>query len=202
MDSQSLEQAKEYAVRRMENELSPGLFYHSLAHTRDDVVPAVEMLARMEGIEGDSLIMLLTAAWFHDLGFIEQRLSHEAISARMATEALPGFGYSQEQIRIIKDIILATILPQSPSTILERIMSDGDLDLLGRDDFFVLNQRLRRELAFFGQESSDIAWYSGQLKFVAGHTYFTASARALRDAGQRRSVAILRQTLGELSPGK
>ena len=202
MDSQSLEQAKEYAVRRMENELSPGLFYHSLAHTRDDVVPAVERLARMEGIKGKALILLLTAAWFHDLGFIEQRLSHEAISAHMATEALPGFGYSREQIRIIRDIILATILPQSPSTILERIMSDGDLDLLGRDDFFVLNQRLRRELAFFGQEFSDIEWYSGQLKFVAGHTYFTAAARTLRDAGQCQSVALLRRTLGELGPGK
>lgn len=202
MDSQSLEQAKEYVLRRMEHELSPGFFYHSLVHTRDDVVPAVETLARMEGVTGKSLVLLLTAAWFHDLGFVEQRLSHETISARMAAEILPDFGYSRAHIRIIRSIILATTLPQLPLTLLEEIMADGDLDLLGRDDFYTLNGNLRRELAFFGKEFSDREWYSGQHKFVAEHTYFTASARALRDAGKRKNVALLESALDESDPGK
>ena len=52
------------------------------------------------------------------------------------------------------------------------------------------NGNLRRELAFFGQEFTDIQWFSEQSKFVEVHTYFTASARALRNAGQAKNVAI------------
>ena len=54
---------------------------------------------------------------------------------------------------------------------------------------------LRRELALFGQEFSDLDWYSRQLQFLESHTYFTASARALRDAGQLRNIHVLEKML-------
>jgi uncharacterized protein len=198
MGSQRIEQAKQYALHRLEQELSPGLFYHSLLHTTEDVVPATEKFAKGEGIDGDALDLLLTAAWFHDLGFIEVRVGHETVGARLASEVLPDFGYTDAQIEVIKGIIMATVVPQAPQTLLEEIMADADLDVLGRDDFWPRNMNLRRELAFFGKEFTDVEWYSGQLRFVESHTYFTVTARVLRDAGQLKSVAILQQALGEL----
>ena len=198
MDKYNFEQAKQYALQRLQKELSPGLYYHGLIHTIDDVVPATEKFAEGEGVNGESLNLLLTAAWFHDLGFIEVRVGHEVVGARIASEVLPGFGYSEEQIQIVKGIIMATVVPQSPLTILERIMADADLDVLGRDDFMLRNSNLRREQAFFGQEFTDPQWFSGQLKFVESHIYFTASARALRDAGQVKNVADLRKKLEEI----
>ena len=93
---------------------------------------------------------------------------------------------------------MATVVPQGPVTILEQILADADLDVLGRDDFMLRNGNLRRELAFFGQEFTDAQWFSGQLKFVGTHTYFTASARALRDAGQVKNVADLKKKLAEI----
>ena len=179
-----------------------GLYYHGLIHTTDDVVPAAEKFAEGEGVTGESLDLLLTAAWFHDLGFIEVRAGHEVIGARIASEVLPGFGYTEEQIQIIKGIIMATVVPQSPLTILEQIMADADLDVLGRDDFMLRNGNLRREFAFFGQEFTDTQWFSGQLKFVKTHTYFTASARALRDAGQVKNVAIMKKKLDGIKQWK
>ncbi len=202
MDTHNFEQAKQYALQRLEKELSPGLYYHGMIHTTDDVVPATEKFAEGEGIKGESLDLLLTAAWFHDLGFIEVRTSHEAIGARIASEVLPLFGYTEEQIQIVNGIIMATVVPQAPQTILEQIMADADLDVLGREDFMLRNGNLRRELAFFGQEFTDTQWFSGQLKFVETHTYFTASARALRDAGQAKNVAGMKQRLEEISRGK
>lgn len=198
MNTQNFEQAKQYALHRLEMELSPGLYYHGLRHTTEDVVPATEKFAEGEGIKGESHDLLLTAAWFHDLGFIEVRAGHEAIGARIALEVLAGFGYTEEQIQIVKGIIMATVVPQSPLTILEQIMADADLDVLGRDDFMLRNGNLRRELAFFGQEFTDTQWFSGQLKFVETHTYFTASARALRDAGQLKNVGELKKRLEEI----
>jgi uncharacterized protein len=202
MDSQSFDKAKQYALNRLERELSPGLIYHSLRHTTEDVVPATERFAEGEGIKRDALDLLLTAAWFHDLGFVEVRAGHETVSARLASEVLPGFGYTDAQIQIIKGIIMATVVPQAPKTHLEQIMADADLDVLGRDDFWPRNINLRHELAFFGKNFTDVEWYSGQLKFIESHTYFTATARALRNAGQLKSLAILQQALDELDRGK
>jgi uncharacterized protein len=198
MDRQIFEKAKQYTLQRLETELSPGLFYHDLMHTTNDVVPATEKFAEGEGIKGESLELLLTAAWFHDLGFIEGRTGHEAMGARIASEVLLGLGFSNEQIQTVRNIIIATALPQSPQTILEQIMADADLDVLGRHDFMLRNGNLRRELAFFGQEFTDLQWFSDQLRFLETHTYFTASARALRDAGQAKNVVELKKKLEEI----
>jgi uncharacterized protein len=202
MDAQNFEQAKQYALQRLERELSPNLHYHGITHTRNDVVPAVEILAGMERIQGESLYLLRTAAWFHDLGFIEQPIQHELISTRIALQVLPGFGYTNEQIEVVRRAILATVLPQSPQTLLEEILTDADLDVLGRDDFMSRNENLRRELAFFGNESTDVEWYTAQLKFLEAHTYFTESARALRDAGKINNIIGVKRILEELDQAK
>jgi len=195
---QIFEKAKQYALQRLETELSSGLFYHDLMHTTNDVVPATQKLAKGEGIKGESLDLLLAAAWFHDLGFVEARDGHEMIAARIASEVLPGLGFSNEQIQTVGNIIIATVLPQSPQTILDQIMADADLDVLGRDDFMLRNGNLRRELAAFGQEFTDLQWFSDQLGFLETHAYFTASARALRDAGKAKNVAALKKKLEEI----
>ena len=192
------ELARRYALHRLEQELPSNLLYHGISHTRDDVVPAVEMLAGMEGIKGDSLSLLLTAAWFHDLGYIEQARHHELISARIAIQILPGFGYTRKQVEVVRWAILATALPQSPQNLLEEILTDADLDVLGRDDFMLSNDRLRRELSTFGQNFNDLEWYSRQLKFIESHSYFTASSHALRDAGQLANIQALRKILDEI----
>jgi uncharacterized protein len=195
MGKLNFELAKSYALQRLEQELSPKLFYHGISHTRDDVVPAVEMLASLENIQGISLSLLLTAAWFHDLGYVEQARHHELISARIAVQVLPGFGYTEKQVEIVRWAILATALPQSPQNLLEKILTDADLDVLGRDDFLRSNDNLRRELAIFGQEFSDLEWFTRQLKFLEAHTYFTEAAHALRDAGQLKNIQVLKTQL-------
>lgn len=55
MTRPDFEQAKLYAMQRLEAELPPQRVYHNVAHTRDDVVPAAERLAVMEGISGEAL---------------------------------------------------------------------------------------------------------------------------------------------------
>jgi predicted metal-dependent HD superfamily phosphohydrolase len=195
MGKLNFERAKHYALERLEQELPPHLYYHGIAHTRDDVVPAVENLARLEGIHGTALSLLLTAAWFHDLGHVEQARHHELISARIAVQVLPDFGYTTKQVETVRWAILATALPQSPQNQLEQILTDADLDVLGRDDFMHANHALRCELAFLGEEFSDLEWYGRQLKFLEAHTYFTASARSLREEGQLKNIQMLKERI-------
>lgn len=195
MDTPNFEEANQYALQRLENELSPNLIYHGISHTRDDVVPTVQMLAEREDVPGDLRSLLVTAAWFHDLGYIEVTINHETVSARMASEVLPEFGFTPEQVDILKGMIMATVIPQTPRTHLEQILADADLDMLGRDDFVDFNNKLRRELALLGEEYVDSEWYSRQLEFLESHTYFTAAAHALRDAGQSKNIRLLEKLL-------
>jgi len=202
MPTPDLEAARKYALQRLETELPAVLVYHSVAHTRDDVVPAVERLAEQEGVQGEDLLLLRTAAWYHDLGFVENEVDHEALGIRLAQEVLPRFGYSPAQIETVCDIILATRLPQSPTTHLEQIMADADLDLLGRDDFWTLNQALRDEEVALGRPRTDEEWYGGQLAFLQAHRYFTPAARALRHAGKEANTqAMARRLAGCLAVG-
>jgi hypothetical protein len=59
------------------------------------------------------------------------------------------------------------------------------------------NNNLRRELAYFGQEFTDNQWFSGQLKFIESHTYFTATARKLRNETQTKNITELKKKLEE-----
>jgi uncharacterized protein len=195
------EGARQYALGRLEHELSPTLTYHCLEHTSDDVVPAAERLAEMEGVAGEPLTLLLTAAYYHDIGFIERHLDNEVIAVRIAEQVLPGFGYDPAQVQTISGIILATRLPQTPHTLLEEIIGDADLDGLGRSDFMIFNHNLRAEWAAFGKTYTDEEWYHDQIAFLQGHRYFTRAAQSLRDAGQQENLAQVK-ALFEASQAK
>lgn len=185
------EGARDYALKRLEKELAPTLSYHSLWHTRDEVTIHVERIARQEGLIGEALMLVRTAAYFHDIGFVRQTANHESLSANIAAQVLPSFGYGVAHIQIICGIIMATRVPQRPENRLEEILADADLDVLGRADFRVRNHALRAELAAAGLSTTDRAWYSSQLHFLQSHRYFTAAQREARDAQKQLNMAWL-----------
>ena len=192
------EKAQAYALDRLERELSPSLTYHCLEHTRDEVVPAGDRLAIIEKVGSEDRVLLLTGAYFHDLGYIRQRQDHELISIQFTEQTLPMFGYSETQIKVIVGIIQATHMPQSPTNLLEKIMADADLDHLGQDNFWKRNNDLRQELSHFGIRFTDEEWYTDQMHLMESHQYFTASERMLRDAAKQRHILEVKQRLLQL----
>lgn len=194
--SQTNDQAAiQYALDLLQNGLSPDLSYHNLWHTQHDVMPATVRLARLSQVPDEDIRLLQVAAAYHDVGFIESPTGHEAISVRIAARVLPGFGYSGEQIERITNLILVTRLPQSPANLLEEILADSDLDVLGREDFFERSESLRQEMARRGQPVDRMAWSEQQLGFLQGHRYFTPAARGLREAGKLKNITLLETKL-------
>lgn len=187
--------ARAYALHRLEEDLSPQLFYHSLDHTRHEVVPAADRFASREGLVGEDLQLLRTAAFFHDVGFVVQYDGHESASKRIAEEVLPTFQFTPEQVDVVCRAIMATRLPQSPTNLLEEILVDADLDVLGKKNFFPRSKDLQRELDAQGRGSDDLHWYATQVKFLKGHTYWTAAARDLRNAQKQRNIDHLERLL-------
>ncbi len=193
------ERAKAYALKHLSESLDPRLTYHSLWHTQHDVVPAAARLAHAEALPAEAQQLLLTAAWYHDIGFLVQRADHEDAGVQIAQEVLPNFGYTPDQIGQIAGMIMATKLPQSPQTALEELMADADLDSIGRpNDFLLTSGGLRNELAAFGSEIPIIEWYRRQKEFLKTHSYWRDSAHALRDAGKQQNIALLVRLIAEL----
>jgi uncharacterized protein len=190
-----LESARRYALERLGRELAPTLYYHSLEHTRDEVVPAAGRLAALEGVAREARLLLLTAATYHDIGFLRQRDDHERASVSIAQEVLPGFGYHPAQIQTISQIILATAASQAPRTLLEKILVDADLDVLGTEAYHRRSLDVRRELEAFGSTISDEDWYRSQVDLLQSHAYLTPSARQLRDAGKQENLRMVRALL-------
>lgn len=199
MKQPDFEGAMSYVLDRLERELSPRLVYHSINHTRDNVVPASQYLAKMEGLDGDAYQLLQTAAYFHDIGFTEQYIDHEQVSARIAAEILPRFKYSPRDIRAIRKMILATKLPQSPGSLPEKILADADLDVLGRQDFLKRNRDLRAEMEAYGKSFGDVEWYGSQLRFLQLHHYWTGTARRLRNDTKLSNIGLLEELFDQVS---
>ncbi len=198
MSQPDFEAAKQYALSRLEDELSPDLLYHSFAHTKDHVLSAVMRLATMMNIGQEDKKLLEVAACYHDIGFLIQQEEHERIGSDMTRQVLPRFDFTPDQIERIIGMIMATRVPQTPSNMLEEIMADADLDVLGREvDFWSRNQDLRSELASYGEVLTDAEWNSRQFHFLSGHNYFTIAAQTLRNAGKEKHIASLRERLKE-----
>lgn len=190
----NIEKARDYCLDRLKNELSPKLTYHKLEHTTHEVVPAADRLATFEHVSDDDRILLLTAAYYHDLGFIYARQGHELVSIELAEQILPEFGYPQEQVMVIRGIILATHIPQSPANLLERIMADADLDYFGQDNFWTRSMDLRQEYENYGVIFADEEWFLYQFRFISEHQYFTTSELSLREAKKQLHLReILKQ---------
>jgi len=171
--------AKEFILAKLKKELSPALFYHCYNHTIDVYESAIK-IARMENVVGNDLIILETAALFHDTGFLYGYTDHEEQSVLVINKYLPQFGYSNEDINSISKMILATKLPQKPVTLLEKILCDADLDYLGRDDFFMIANKLLCEWNLNGIPTTLKKWYHIQVDFLSNNNYFTKSAKTLR----------------------
>lgn len=189
--------AKEYCIYKLKNEISPQLTYHNYFHTIEEVIPAVDRLASIEKVGDEERLLLLTAAYYHDLGYTRQRQGHEAISIQLAEESLPGFGYTTAQLEVIRGIIQATCIPQAPTTLLECIMADADLDYLGVENFWQRSADLRQELENFGPRFTDREWYTYQLRFIEAHHFFTESAQALRASLKNTHLMEIRARLSQ-----
>lgn len=189
------EVVKEHILEKLKSELSPLLYYHGIEHTKK-VIKEVEEIGRLEGVNKEEIILLKTAALYHDIGFLERYEENEAIGTRIAKETLPDFGYDEQQIQVISDIIMATKLPQKPKNKLQEIICDADLGNLGSEEFFELNHKLRKEIIEYqSKELSLKDWYVTTLKFLEEHSYFTTSAIKLKQVKKEENIKKLKKLI-------
>jgi len=183
---------KEPILSRLKNELDPRLGYHNIMHTLD-VLEQAEVLAKQENVtDKHDLLLLKTAAVFHDSGFLFVYKGHEEKGCEIASESLRNV-LSEEDIKKVSGMIMATKIPQSPNTLLEQIICDADLDYLGRNDFEPISQTLHKEFIIFKIIPEDIIWDHIQIKFFESHHYFTGTSISKRNEKKLKHLDILKE---------
>lgn len=185
------EQARGFILNKLKNELPAELIYHRVEHT-EGVYEACEQLAGHENISQYDTRLLLTAACYHDSGFLVDPEGHEEISCQIAREFLPGYEYTEKELNQVCGMIMATKIPQSPKNHLEEILADADLDYLGRDDFSLWSNKLYLEWKALGKLNETENWDEIQIDFLNKHHYFTKTALRLRLPKKTKHVAELK----------
>ncbi len=181
-------------MNKLRKELPGNLTYHSADHI-DDVYEAAERLGKQEQLTAYEIKLVLTAARYHDSGFIKGVKNHEEESCNIAKKSLPDFGYSAEEIERICGIIMATKIPQDPKNHLEEVLADADLDYLGRDDFFTTGNKLFTEFIVSGFLNTEEEWNNLQVRFLESHHYFTKTAIQSRQAKKQQHLAEVKAKL-------
>jgi class 3 adenylate cyclase/HD superfamily phosphodiesterase/ActR/RegA family two-component response regulator len=193
------EHAKTAILNKLKAGLDDTLIYHSMQHTLDTEKAAMR-LCKLEGVSDKDQILVRTAVLFHDSGFLVQYNHNEEFGVLLMKSMLPDFGYTEEQIAIIENIILATRANSIPQTELEKIMRDADHDYLGRPDYLTIASRLRKELQMHGNSFTDEKWTQFQLEYLSKkHNYYTTTAKSMRSKGKVLRIIELENQLKSLS---
>lgn len=188
------EQAYSFLITKLEKELPSWVTYHNAGHTKS-VIASAEYLANAENITGEDLMLLKTAALFHDAGFLENHNKHEEISCKLAKKYLPDFGYSTAQIDTICKLIMGTKLPQTPTSELGKLLCDADLFYLGTETYEATAERMFAEFKKTGFVKTKAEWVIKQADFLSTHTYFTKTAKQEGEPHKQKVLQELKASL-------
>jgi uncharacterized membrane-anchored protein YitT (DUF2179 family)/predicted metal-dependent HD superfamily phosphohydrolase len=160
-------------------------------------------LAISENVVGTDLILLKTAALFHDSGFLQSPHEHEAQSCTIAKRFLPEYGYSEEQIESICRMIMTTKLPQSANDHLSELLCDADLYYLGGNEYEKYAHKLYKELRKNKIVKTEIEWQLKQAEFLSSHRYYSKTAQHEREDTKQKNLQNLQERIATtLSPHK
>ncbi len=190
----TLQQVEAYLESLSESNNHPGLYYHHAGHIRD-VIAAALQIANHYRLEEKELFILITAASFHDAGYLTAVPpgKQEEKSAEMAVQFLAGKDIETETIEAIQKCILATGTHSNPATLLEKIIADADTFYLGDDDFAEKNKLLRKETEALNQEEiGKEAWRRRTIQQMEAHRYHTDYCQALLYEKKSENLGKLR----------
>ena len=166
------QELKEKIFDDLSNILDENYSYHNLDHTKRVISAAVNIGSNYDLSDKDWRC-LLTACLLHDYGFIESHVEHEIISAKLSSQILPEYGFSETDIEIINSLIIVTKLEEKPKNILESIIRDSDLEYLGSEDFIKISPLLKKEWINCDVVKSDSEFYKIQYEFISNHNFYT-----------------------------
>lgn len=197
--NQLLEEIKHFIFDYFNEHYDDRYVYHSRRHT-EDVVKAASEIANHFQLSEKEYFIVVTAAWFHDIGYMVNAANHEQEGAAIAASYLSDKGISDAIINAVKGCILATKLPQTPHGLTEEIVCDADLYHLGSDEFLHFNKLLRKEAEKTGSGTpiEKKEWNIHTIHLLENHRYHTDYCRMKLDEKKAENLKKLQAKTAQL----
>ena len=169
-----LVEIEEYVARMMIK--TSKLYFHNIEHILS-VYEHVELLAYMENVEDENILLLKTAALMHDIGYaVTYEIDIRDVSENIARQSLPEFKYKPKQIDKICELIRATYFNSIPKGILEEIMHDANHIYFGQAAYNKLMMNLLHELKEHNIKIEKNDWLKNRCNRLICHRFYTQSA--------------------------
>jgi len=189
------EDVEKHVVHYFHSHSDPRLVYHNLEHTQE-VVNAAQQIANHYQLNDQDFFTVIVAAYFHDTGYFEDALNHEAKGAVLADEFLASHQVNQEIRDQVKSAILATKIPQQPKTEIDKILCDADLFHLGQADFRAKGKLMHKENELiYKKDISKSDWRKKDIQFMESHHYHTDYASLLLSDQKQKNIEKLKSKL-------
>lgn len=176
--------------------------YHNSKHT-EMVVAAANQIGNHFQLNERDFFVVITAAHFHDTGYFVDAKNHEEKSSELATKFLTDKDVAEDVINDVRNCIMATKMPQSPTGLLQQIVCDADLFHLGTDDFTDINKSLHQEVeALKGLRISKADWRTSTIALLENHHYHTDYAQMLLNDKKAKNLKKLKNKQAEQAEPK
>src|SRR5829696_8845018 len=195
---QILSDARHYVTELFTHQVKPEFVFHNLEHT-EAVADASSQMADYNQLSDEDRFVLMIAAWFHDTGYSTGRAEHhEENSVQITSQFLQKHNVDETIIQRVSSCILATHMPQSPISQVEKILCDADLMHLATEDFKAMNQLLKQEREnLLGHKISKKDWRKNNIRFLEDHKYFTEYGQNILEPKKHENLLSLRKKKDE-----
>ncbi len=179
---EALKKTEDYVNLYYSEHAQADLFYHNQSNMKELVDNAKKMAYHYQ-LDDRLFFIVSAAAFFHDMGhLIKNESAYELKSAGLAETFLTSIGADKEDVEAIKKCITATIMPQKPDTLSEKIICDVDTFYFGSSYFKEKTKSLKKESEAAGKGKIDgVVWRATIISTLEGHQYYTDYCQLLLD---------------------
>jgi predicted metal-dependent HD superfamily phosphohydrolase len=186
-----LEQLRTHVTWLFQTNKDQRFLYHNYNHT-EQVVENTVKLANHYRLSDQDFFIVLSASWFHDIGYLFSTTDHEAKGSALCTDFLKEKGVSQDILDKISGCIMATKMPQSPVGLLQEIVCDADLFHLGTNSFKERNKLMRQEAQAISEKKIDKdLWREKTIGLFNMHHYHTGYGKEILNQKKSENLARL-----------
>ena len=173
MDNSLYKKIEHYVTGLFETLQDEMLVFHNLKHTQS-VVDRTKEIAGHYHVSEKEMLILYTAAWFHDTGYLFTDPSrHEVMSADVMRKFMLDHTNDSEIINEVEQCIMATKSPRNPTNLLQQIICDADTYNLGTKEFKDTNKRVREEIRLKNGYVDKIQFSKDTIKMLEEHQFYT-----------------------------
>ncbi len=188
---------EEYVTGLFEQMHAPALVFHNLQHTQN-VVKHTQEIAGHYKVTEDEMLVLYTAAWFHDTGHLFTDPSrHEKMSCEVMRKFMKDHVEDGKIIEQVEECIMATKFPRNPKNLLQQIICDADTYHFGTKDFKDTNKRAFEERSLRSGDSDKEKFNIDTIEMLGAHQFYTNYAKELLNERKEKNMKKLRKKIAK-----